>query len=30
MLTWTAGSLGEATVTIQPMSIATSKPNRST
>jgi hypothetical protein len=30
MLTWTEGLVGDATVTIQPMSIATSKPRSST
>ena len=30
MVTWAEGLVGDATVTTQPMSIATSKPNRST
>src|SRR4029434_7752654 len=30
MLTWALGLAGDATVTIQPMSIATSRPSRST
>jgi hypothetical protein len=30
IVTWTDGLLGDATVTTQPRSMATSKPNRST